>query len=199
MPKIVDHETQRRLIAQAAVQWIATYGLDTLSQRNVAALSGRSKGNVQHYFPDKKALMFGALRRVSEHRAERELAEASDAGQDDPLGHLQRSLVAVLPLDRERVDDWRVRLSLYVYADRDPEMQVYLAGHAQDILERGTAQVAAAQAHGQVRADLDPKLTYCGLTATVSGIAVAALAHGGAPRPDEQKAMLAAVIRSISA
>ena len=52
MPKIVDHEAQRRLIAQAAVEWIATHGVETLSQRNVAALSGRSKGNVQHYFPD---------------------------------------------------------------------------------------------------------------------------------------------------
>lgn len=199
MPKIVDHEAQRRLIAQAAVEWIATHGVETLSQRNVAALSGRSKGNVQHYFPDKKALMFGALRRVSEHRAERTLSDEGGNASDSPLARLEQNLIAVLPTDRERENDWRVRLSLYVYAARDPEMQSYLADHAAEILERGTAQIVAAQEWGEIRTTLDPRITYQRLSAAVSGIAVAALANGGALTAAEQKAMFTEVMKSITA
>lgn len=199
MPKIVDHEAQRRLIAQAAVEWIASHGVETLSQRNVAALSGRSKGNVQHYFPDKKALMFGALRRVSEHRTERTLSQAENNTDDSPLAALERNLLAVLPVDQERTDDWRVRLSLYVYAARDPEMQTYLANHAANILEQGIVQVVAAQERGEIRADLDPGTTYRRLSAAVSGIAVVALANGGALTTEEQQAMFAEVMQSIIA
>ncbi len=198
MPKIVDHEAQRRLIAEAAVEWIAKHGLDTLSQRNVAAVSGRSKGNVQHYFPDKKSLMFGALRIISEHRAQRALPGPHDPDPHNPFSVLQRSLVAALPLDRDRADEWRVRLSLYVYADRDPEMQAYLADHAERILADGTGLVIAAQEQGRIRPGLDPRLTYRRLSAAISGIAVAALADGGALSAEEQTAMFAEVINSIS-
>ncbi|WP_157219694.1 TetR/AcrR family transcriptional regulator [Flavisphingomonas formosensis] len=199
MPKIVDHDEQRRIIARAAVRWIATHGLETLSQRNVAALSGRSKGNVQHYFPDKAALMFGALRHVSGEREERERADLTSDAVSDPLGSLASRLYAVLPTDADRAEAWRVRLSLYVYADRDAEMQAYLADHADAILVRGTDEVRTAQAAGQVRADLDPRLTFRRLSAAVSGIAVAALANGGALSADEQREMLAEVLKSITA
>jgi len=199
MPKIVDHEEQRRIIARAAVRWIATHGVETLSQRNVAALSGRSKGNVQHYFPDKYALMFGALRHISGEREERERVGAGGDGGAEPFASLSRRLHAVLPIDADIADAWRVRLSLYVYADRDPEMQAYLAQHAEAILVRGTDEVRAAQDAGQIRRDLDPRLTFQRLSAAVSGIAVAALANGGALSADEQRAMLAEVLKSITA
>ncbi|SFR89750.1 TetR/AcrR family transcriptional regulator [Sphingomonas jatrophae] len=195
MPKIVDHEEQRRLIAAAAVQWIAAHGVETLSQRNVAQLAGRSKGNVQHYFPDKASLMFGALRQVSDQREGRE--RSVPEGGDDPLGAITRRLHAVLPTDAERADEWRVRLSLYVYAARDSEMQTYLANHAREVLERGVADLSAAQARGDVRADVDPRVTYRRLSAAISGIAVAALANGGALSPGEQREMLDEVLRSI--
>jgi AcrR family transcriptional regulator len=199
MPKIVDHEEQRRIIAKAAVEWIATHGLETLSQRNVAALAGRSKGNVQHYFPDKASLMFGALKHVSGERQGRERPTGGDAADADPLAAIGKRLAAVLPTDPKRADEWRVRLSLYVYANRDPEMQDYLADHAEEILERGTADVRAAQEVGAVAADLDPRVTFRRLSAAVSGIAVAALANGGRLTAEEQEAMLNEVLRSIAA
>ncbi|PTD21665.1 TetR/AcrR family transcriptional regulator [Sphingomonas fennica] len=199
MPKIVDHDEQRRIIAAAAVRWIASHGLETLSQRNVAALSGRSKGNVQHYFPDKASLMFGALRWISGERAERERPRPGDPQADDPFATLSRRLYAVLPTDEQRADEWRVRLSLYVYAHNDPDMQAYLAEHGRELAERGVTDVRACQEKGEIRADLDPALTYQRLSAAVSGIAVAALANGGELGPDDQKAMLAEILKSIAA
>lgn len=199
MPKIVDHEEQRRLIAGAVMQWIATHGLETLSQRNVAALAGRSKGNVQHYFPDKASLMFGALRYVSGEREGRERPEQDALNAENSLEVLRRRLSAVLPTDSKRADEWRVRLSLYVYANRDPEMQAYLADHAEEVLQRGTAAVQSAQADGTVRADIDPRLTFRRLSAAVSGIAVAALADGGRLSAEDQHAMLDEVLKSIAA
>ncbi|MET0270821.1 MAG: TetR/AcrR family transcriptional regulator [Sphingomonas sp.] len=197
MPKIVDHDQQRREIAKAAIRWIADHGVDTLSQRNVAALSGRSKGAVQYYFPDKASLMFGALRQVSEERQERE--RAGPAAAADPLETLARRLVASLPIDRERADEWRVRLSLYLYAARDETMQAYLADHAEAILAHGAAEVAAAQASGAIHRGLDPRVTFRRLSAAVSGIAVARLATGELLDEDEQRAVLTEVVRAIAA
>ena len=199
MPKIVDHDEQRRLIAAAAVRWIASHGLETLSQRNVAALCGRSKGNVQHYFPDKASLMFGALRWVTGEREERARPAPDDPDADDPFTTLGRRLYAVLPIDAQRADEWRVRLSLYVHAHNDPDMQAYLANHGRELSEQGVAVVRACQAKGKIRADLDPVVTYHRLSAAVSGIAVAALANGGALEPRAQEAMLAEVLKSIAA
>jgi AcrR family transcriptional regulator len=194
MPKIVDHEEQRQEIAAAAIDWIAKHGVETLSQRNVAALAGRSKGNVQHYFPDKASLMFGALRRVTTVREAREQTLC-----DSPFQALSDRLYAVLPVNEDRANEWRVRLSLYVYAANDPDMQQYLSDHAAEILERGTADVRRCQDAGEVDPALDPRLSFQRLSAAVSGIAVAALANGGALVADEQRAILSKVLSLMTA
>lgn len=199
MPKIVDHDEQRRIIAAAAVRWIAGHGVETLSQRNVAALCGRSKGNVQHYFPDKASLMFGALRWITQEREGRARPSPGDPDAEDPFATLSRRLYAVLPTDEKRADEWRVRLSLYVYAHNDADMQAYLAEHGRELTEQGEAAVRACQTKGEIRADLDPLVTYLRLSAAVSGIAVAALANGGALGRPEQEAMLAEILKSIAA
>lgn len=193
MPKIVDHDEQRRQIASAAIEWIALHGVETLSQRNVAATTGRSKGNVQHYFADKAALMLGALMRITEIRQAREKTLGID-----PFDALSERMFAVLPVNEDRAKEWRVRLSLYVYAVHEPAMQAHLVAHAAEILERGTADVRNCQAAGRINPVLDPVVTFRRLSAAVSGIAVAALATGGRLNVDEQHAILAEVLRSIA-
>jgi AcrR family transcriptional regulator len=192
MPKIVDHDEQRGQIASAAVEWIALHGVETLSQRNLAAITGRSKGNVQHYFPDKASLMLAALKRITEVRVAREKVLA-----DDPYEALSERLFAVLPTNEDRAKEWRVRLSLYLYAANAPDMQAFLVEHAAEIEVRGTADVQRCQAAGKIDPALDPVCTARRLSAAVSGIAVAALATGGKLNACEQRAVLADVLEAI--
>jgi AcrR family transcriptional regulator len=187
MPKIVDHEAQRRQIAEAAVHWIAEHGIETLSQRNIAAATGRSKGNVQHYFPDMKALMFAVLRLITERRESR---ERDLDPQGDALARLRRRLGDVLPVDAARTREWAVRLAFYVHAARDPEMAAYVAHHSREVLARGAGEVARCQADGLVRPGLDPAAAIRTLMSVISGIAVAVLADPQTMTADRQRAVL---------
>src|SRR5690606_40101098 len=57
VPKRVDHEERRRLIAAAGRRIAADRGLEGVSLGEVAAEAGISKGLVQHSFPSKDAML----------------------------------------------------------------------------------------------------------------------------------------------
>ena len=57
MPKIVDHDERRRMIAGAVTDIAATDGLGDVSFRTVADRAGVSVSLVQHYFGDKANLL----------------------------------------------------------------------------------------------------------------------------------------------
>ena len=57
MPKIVDHEERRRVLAHAVVEVASQRGLDNASLRVVAEHAGMSMGTVQHYFADREAML----------------------------------------------------------------------------------------------------------------------------------------------
>lgn len=189
MPKIVDHEEERKAIALATIRWIATHGIETLSQRNVAKSCGRSKGGLQYYYPNKRMLMLGALEQITRLRENEEVSAAGGCS-DTPLEKLRLRLAAALPVDRERRDAWRARLAFYVYAHQDAEMQALIADHADDILQSGGAIVRACQDAGLIRTDADPRRVFQKLQMVVSGIAVAALAWGDNLMPEEQYRIL---------
>ena len=54
MPKIVDHEARRSAISTAAAGLIAARGMEAATIREIARVSGYSKGVVEHYFVDKE-------------------------------------------------------------------------------------------------------------------------------------------------
>lgn len=181
-----QHDEHRRQIAKAAIRWIASEGLEKLSQRNIAGVMGRSKGNIQYYFPDKKSLMLGILRQVTQERVERENKAEKAADGASPLHALRSRLVAALPLDAARADEWRARLSLYIYADRDPDMQELLASHAEEVLQAGAELVEKAQNARELKPNLNPRLVFQQLQAAVSGIAISALVNGEALTAENQ-------------
>ena len=57
MPKIVDHNRQRNLIADACFELLATEGFAAMSMRRLAKSAGVSTGTLYHYFPDKDAIL----------------------------------------------------------------------------------------------------------------------------------------------
>ena len=57
MPKKVDPEERRRLIADALMRVAAEQGLESVSLRHVATQAGVSAGMVQHYFRTRDEMM----------------------------------------------------------------------------------------------------------------------------------------------
>ncbi|MEL4357615.1 MULTISPECIES: TetR/AcrR family transcriptional regulator [unclassified Luteococcus] len=71
MPKIVDHEERRRVLAHAVVEVADQRGLDNASLRTVAQHVGMSMGTVQHYFADREAMLDFVLDYVQQQRTVR--------------------------------------------------------------------------------------------------------------------------------
>lgn len=163
MPKRVDHEERRRLIAAAVRRIAADRGLEAVSLGEVAAEAGISKGLVQHYFPTKDAMLrfaTGTLRDHVEHRVG---------------GGLRDTVVALLPLDDESRDQALVANAFLMRALKDEEIAGrFRTGHGQ-LAAALAAMVAAAQADGALAADLDPAREADLLLAVVTGLGDAVL------------------------
>ena len=176
MPKRVDHEERRRLIAAAVRRIAADRGLEAVSLGEVAAEAGISKGLVQHYFPNKDAMLRYATGTLRDHVEER------------VRGGLRDTVVALLPLDDESRDQALVANAFLVRALKDEEIAGrFRTGHAQ-LSEALAAMVAAAQEEGQLAAHLDPAREADLLLAVVAGLGDAVLL--GHRTPEQATALI---------
>ncbi|MBU2664303.1 TetR family transcriptional regulator C-terminal domain-containing protein [Actinoplanes bogorensis] len=122
MPKIVDHEARRRLIADALMRVAAEQGLEAVSLRHVATAAGVSAGMVQHYFRTKDEMMAFAIAVVSERGEARVGAAVAALGDNPPPRLMLRTMIAaLLPLDEPSRADGRVALAFFAYATVRPE------------------------------------------------------------------------------
>jgi AcrR family transcriptional regulator len=123
MPKLVDHEERRRLIAQATWRVISRDGVRAASVRTVAAEAGLSTGALRHYFDDQSSLLLFAARHSIELAAGRLLAHLADPDAD-PRTTVQACLEELLPLDAQRAAEGAVFFGLGDLARVTPEHTV---------------------------------------------------------------------------
>jgi AcrR family transcriptional regulator len=165
MPKRVDHEERRRLIAAAVRRIAADRGLEAVSLAEVAAEAGISKGLVQHYFPTKDAML-------------RHATATLRTQVEDRIGTpvtLRDVLVALLPLDDEGRTDALVANAFLVRALKDEEIaDRFRTGHTQ-LTEALAALITAAQVEGTLAKDLDSAREADLLLAVVGGLGDAVL------------------------
>lgn len=103
MPKVVDADQNRRLIAEAACRAIAEKGIARATMKDIAAAAGASTGMIVNYFPNKEAIIAAALRlpfeRIEERIAKRLASGATDLAEmlepAIPAGEGGRTDVAV--------------------------------------------------------------------------------------------------------
>jgi AcrR family transcriptional regulator len=111
MAKVVDAEEKRAHIVSAAWQVVTANGLDATTMRMIASAAGCTTGMVTHYFANKDEILETLVRQVS-HRAEQRLTTAVSAGEGGITG-LRALLVESLPLDDQRIAEWRIWLTLW--------------------------------------------------------------------------------------
>lgn len=116
MPVLVDHHRTREQIAALAAGIVAREGLHALTMRRLAAEAGSSRAIVSTYFRDMRDLVLATFEWVGARQVQRiEAAEASGLG-------VQGCVESLLPLDQERLDDWRVTVAFLGYAVADVEL-----------------------------------------------------------------------------
>lgn len=115
MPVLVDHAKTRESIAELAAGIVAREGLHSLTMRRLAAEAGTSRAIVSTYFRDMRDLVLATFQWVSARQVERiERAEAEGRG-------IAGCVEALLPLDEERLQDWRVTIAFLGFAVADEE------------------------------------------------------------------------------
>jgi TetR/AcrR family transcriptional repressor of bet genes len=108
MPKIVDHDERRAVIAAAAAQAIDEQGLDRVRLVDVARRASCTTGAVGHYFPDKDAVLAAALEHVLGNLSSHTRVADAWLAASDPVDLFLEGLAEILPLDEPRQRDWRV-------------------------------------------------------------------------------------------
>jgi AcrR family transcriptional regulator len=152
MPKKVDRQERRTLIADALMRVAADQGLEAVSLRQVAAEAGVSAGMVQHYFRTKDEMMAFAIAVVRD-RYQIRVSEAVARLGDDPSPQLllRTMIAALLPLDEHTRNDGRVALAFLAYTAVRPaaasalrEETAQMIGFIASILPSPNANEAAA-------------------------------------------------------
>ncbi len=96
---------------------IARAGLDAVTVRDVAEGAGCSTAIVSHYFHNKKDLLYLTYRATIDQATER--ADQALAGSG---GDVKAYLAEIMPLDEERVTEWKIWLAFWAKAVSDEEI-----------------------------------------------------------------------------
>lgn len=116
MPKLVDHDSRRDQIAEAAGRVLAEQGLETLTLRDIAREDGCSPGILTHYFRDRSEILAHASRHLGEATLRRQLDSLANAES------LEEAFIRELPLTDATRDEWKTRLQLWARSAVDPEL-----------------------------------------------------------------------------
>lgn len=100
MPKVVDHEQKRKLIAESAWNIIKEKGVEHASIRAVAGAAGLSPGALRHYFSTQDELLLF----IVDYYLTRGVARAEERLEISlvPLEAAREILLQLLPLDAEK-------------------------------------------------------------------------------------------------
>ena len=169
MPARGDHDQRRRDVARTAADLVATGGLAAATHRRIAEASGCSTTVVSHYFTDKRDLVNATYAEVGD-RVTARMAAAADS--TDPLPSI---LEALLPLDEDRIRDWRLLFTFLGLAATDTELTAQQRSRAKAARIRIEQAITAEQRAGRLRTDIDAEAAGRLLLAMVLGIGMQAL------------------------
>jgi TetR/AcrR family transcriptional regulator, transcriptional repressor of bet genes len=99
MPRQVDQDERRRLIAAAVVRIVTSHGVEAASLRAVAAEAGVSMGAVQHYFTSTDEMLLFALEYGNGLFAARIQVLLAEGGPLAPRAAFRLFCRLMLPLD----------------------------------------------------------------------------------------------------
>jgi AcrR family transcriptional regulator len=181
VPKPVDHQQRRELIARALWRVTARHGLDGVSIRHIAAEAGVSPGMVQHYFRTKDEMMTFSLDVISEHVRARLATHAEELTHGSPGTRVRTLLREMLPLDEQRRLEGHTAIALHAYAAVKPAIT---ASRRDELTQLGSflaEQLRVAQRDRHASAKLDPDHEAIALIALIEGLNILTLSGHCAP------------------
>ncbi|MEF2968705.1 TetR/AcrR family transcriptional regulator [Paenibacillus sp. M1] len=172
MPKIVDHEFQREVVAEAAWRVIRKYGIEQASVRKIAEEAGVSAGSVRHYFTSQSELYAYSMRLVSKRVNER-IRHIRPTGNlmEDILEYLEQ----ILPLNEETRLEMEVWFAFVAKSMSDSSLEELRNQVDHDLRRLSELLIAALIESGSARNDLDRNLEAERFYALIDGLAIHAV------------------------
>jgi AcrR family transcriptional regulator len=165
-------ETRARLI-EAAIAVVHEVGYAHASTRAIARAAGVAEGTIYRHFPDKSALFFAAVMEANAPLVEWVSTLPERAGRSTVEENLTECLVRLTGL-RDQLLPLELALAAdpELSAQRRRSLAVEAEGRLPGPPEGIAAYLAAEQALGRVRADIDPRVTAIVLLSTLLGLAM---------------------------
>lgn len=178
-PRLTADE-RRRLILTAARREFATRGFRGARTATIATGAGCSEPMLYKHFPSKQALFAAVLT---------DTTDAMKTMVDGLIGASRGPMAGMLAVAERAASDpliiETVRLrTLAASLVDDPGVRAALTASLTEVLERMTANIAAGQAAGEVRADIDPAMAAWILYGYTLAGGHAHAVHGNAVLPD---------------
>ena len=194
MPRHVDHDERRAVIAEAAWRLIAERGVDAVTLREIAATIGMANGALKHYYPDKSSIVRSAFTSVFESTNTR---VRDRLGTETGLAGLRIFCLEVMPVSPVTRLEARVVLPFWQRALADPELAVAYV----DAMAYWRAEIrgflAAARAEGSVTSSVSDDVLTEQVLAMINGVQALAVLDPAATTPESQRRMLDAFLDGL--
>ncbi|WP_440109573.1 TetR/AcrR family transcriptional regulator [Paenibacillus sp. QZ-Y1] len=169
MPKIVDHEQQRKIVAAAAIRVIRDHGLEHATVRNIAKEAELSVGSMRHYFATQAELFAFCMNLFAERVQER--VEALEM-TGSVLQNMKNLLLQFLPLDEDRIMEMEVWFSFTAKVLVYPELKKLSDQMHHGMYLSAQSVIQELQKQGMTHRDLDAGMETEKLYALVDGLAL---------------------------
>ena len=197
MPKVVDHETRRTEIANAAARAVDEYGLDRVRLIDVARAAGCTTGSIGHYFPGKDAVLVAAL--------EHALAGIVDSGAEVTAGTdfagasaFISHVCTFLPLTEPNQRYWRIWLAFCGRAAHDPQLaRMHQRAYAE--LQRGLLDGISTRGLAHGSGPGDPEDTAAAVMAVLDGVGLRAVLEPEEWPADRQRGVVSTLLSALLA
>jgi AcrR family transcriptional regulator len=190
VPKVVDHAQRRRELVAATWAVVAAEGIEAATVRRIAEEAGCTTGRITHYFADKEEVLVAALRQVHRAAGKRMLAAI---GPRSGLEALRAVLAEALPLDQERILEWRVWLAFWGSAATSASLQA--EQHQRYREWRGLLKRVLATA--QLSADIDLDRLVDQIVALVDGFGLQGVLDPQHPQPEQLASRLNGAVDAL--
>ncbi|MFK5977990.1 MAG: TetR/AcrR family transcriptional regulator [Rhizobiaceae bacterium] len=137
MPKKVNIDVQRQMIATAAIGVIDQSGLEKTRLRDVARAGNMTTGTVTHYFDGKDAVLEAALEEVVRRTLDRiDTGSASALATNGNIAAFVKQICCYLPVDETNQKEWRVWLAFWGRAIADERLRRIHHDYYQGFVDR---------------------------------------------------------------
>jgi len=191
MPRRIDLDERRSLLAHAVWTTISERGIGAVSVRVVAAAAGVAVGSLRHVFPTRTELLQFAAELMVE-RAEQRIRDTARTG--DEIADALALLRHVLPVEPDSRAELEVNIALIAEAPALPEL-IPIRDRTYRALESLCDAIVARLSPG--RAEPERTLQARRLYALIDGLALHLLIDPSGGDPEEALRILRAELERI--